>query len=127
MKYSLRLGILAWLICSHFLFAQSGSPLTQQKPEPSTSSSNQEPNQPIVVKGDGGCHLGQKPTAEMGPLEILTDTTGVDFSTVSDARPTQCQRELVQRHSGNSEGAQKKERYCQGLSLPFLKMARSRE
>ena len=81
MKYSLRLGIFAWLICSHFLFAQSGSPLTQQKPEPSTSSSNQEPNQPIVVKGDGGCHLGQKPTAEMGPLEILTDTTGVDFST----------------------------------------------
>jgi TonB family protein len=79
--------------CGVFSFAQTATPPTEQKPappaassdkkqEPPASNSNtQGPTQPDTAKmgADYGLGLGTKPTATMGPIEVLTDTMGVDF------------------------------------------------
>jgi TonB family protein len=55
---------------------------SDKKQEPPASNSNaQAPTQPVTAKvgADYGLGLGTKPTASMGPLEVLTDTMGVDF------------------------------------------------
>jgi TonB family protein len=58
---------------------QTPPPSTEQKQEfPSSNSSKQEQKSPDTTKAGGDC--GQKPTAAYGPLEVLTDTMGVDFS-----------------------------------------------
>jgi TonB family protein len=76
--------------CGVFSFAQTTTPPTQQKPappaassdkkqEPPASNSNaQAPTQPETAKFGADFGLG-KPTAVMGPLEVLTDTMGVNF------------------------------------------------
>jgi TonB family protein len=67
MKCRLRLGIVAWLICGAFLFAQSSPSSTEQKQEPPASNSDtQASKQPQM--GIAG-----------GPIEIVSDTLGVNF------------------------------------------------
>jgi len=64
MRLRLRSGIVLWLICGAFLFAQSSPTSTEQKKEPPASNLNtQEAKQ---------AHTG-------GAIEILSDTMGVDF------------------------------------------------
>ena len=58
MKYRLLFGIVIWLICGAFLFSQNKSASTEQKPEPTGSNSDKE----------------------TGPIEVLSNTTGVDFT-----------------------------------------------
>jgi len=58
----LRFGMAAWLACG-VLLAQTGHSSTDQKQEPAPNSSEQEP------QNEGS----------FGPLEILSDTMGVDF------------------------------------------------
>ena len=66
MKYLLRLGIVAWLVCCTFLFAQSHPSSTEQKQEPPASNANtQEPKQPDT----GKTYI---------PIDILSDTKGGD-------------------------------------------------
>jgi TonB family protein len=94
MKRTLHLAItVLFSCCGVFSFAQTATPPTEQepappaassvkKPEPPASNSNtQAPTQPDTAKvgADYGLGLGKKPTAAMGPIEILTDTMGVDF------------------------------------------------
>ena len=58
MKYCLRFGIVIWLICGAFLFSQNKSASTEEKPQPTGSNSDRE----------------------IGPIEVLSNTTGVDFT-----------------------------------------------
>jgi TonB family protein len=68
MKYLLRFGIAACLICNAFVFAQSSATSTERKQEPPASDSNaQEPKQPHAT------------TAGLRGIDILTDTMGTDF------------------------------------------------
>jgi TonB family protein len=76
--------------CGVFSFAQTTTQPTEQKPappaastdkkqEPPTSTSNtQGPAQPDTAKMGADYGLGTT-TAKMGPMEVFTDTMGVDF------------------------------------------------
>jgi TonB family protein len=76
--------------CGVFSFAQTATPPTEQKPappaassdkkqEPPTSTSNTRgPTQPDTAKMGADYGLGTT-TAKMGPMEVFTDTMGVDF------------------------------------------------
>jgi TonB family protein len=79
--------------CGVFSFAQTTTPPSEQKPSPqaastdkkqeppASNSTTQAPTQPDTakVRADYGLGLGKKPTEVMGPIEVLTDTMGVDF------------------------------------------------
>jgi TonB family protein len=76
-----------------FSFAQNTTPSTEQTPAPLAASSDKKQEPPASssntqgrpqadtakVGADYGLGMGKKPTASMGPLEVLTDTMGVDF------------------------------------------------
>jgi TonB family protein len=68
--------------CGVFSFAQTTAPPTEQKPAPPAASTDKKQEAPAdTSKGnaDYGLGLGTKPTEAMGPIEVLTDTMGVDF------------------------------------------------
>jgi TonB family protein len=68
MKYPMRLGVAACLICSSLMFAQSASSSTQhERKAPVSVSAVQETIQPRAT------------TPHLGGVDILTDTMGVDF------------------------------------------------
>lgn len=81
MTYPLRLGIVVWLTCGAFLSAQTNPSSAEQKQQPPAPDSSKELKQPDTAKVDSGYGLGvgKKPTDRMGPLEILSDTMGVNF------------------------------------------------
>jgi TonB family protein len=66
MKCRLRFGIVGWLICGAFLFAQSSPSSTEQRQPPASNSDTQASKQP---------QMG----IEGGPIEIVSDTLGVNF------------------------------------------------
>jgi TonB family protein len=82
-----------FLCCGVFSIAQTTTPPTEQKPAPPATSSDKKqeppashsdteaPTRPDTAKvgADYGFGTGKKPTAAMGPIEVLTDTMGVDF------------------------------------------------
>jgi TonB family protein len=68
MKCHLGFGIGVWLICGAFLFAQ-GNP----------SSSEQKNGQKPPDRTSPNKDCSEKPTAALGPIDVLTDTMGVDF------------------------------------------------
>jgi TonB family protein len=79
--------------CCVFSFAQTNAPSTEQKPAPPAASSDKKQEPPAsnsntqgptrpdtaTVRADYGLGLGTKPTESMGPIDVLTDTMGVDF------------------------------------------------
>jgi len=67
MTFRLRFGIVGWLICGAFLFAQSGPSSTEQKQEPPASSSDTQASRQPQMGIEGG------------PIEIVSDTLGVNF------------------------------------------------
>ncbi len=68
MKCPMRLGVAACLICSSLMFAQSDSFSTEQERKaPVLDSDWQETVQPRAT------------TPRLGGIDILSDTTGVDF------------------------------------------------
>jgi len=67
MEYPLRFGIVVWLICGPFLFAQSSPSSTEQKQEPPASNSDTQASSQSQMGIQGG------------PIEILSDTMGVNF------------------------------------------------
>jgi hypothetical protein len=64
MTFTLRIGVPAWLSCAVLLFAQDG-----------TRSSDQKFGPPATPEGKSS----QAQPSPQGPVEILTDTRGVDF------------------------------------------------
>jgi hypothetical protein len=79
--YPLRFGIVLWLLCGAFLSAQTNPSSAEQKQQPPAQDSSKELKQPDTANTDPGYGLGvgKKPTDRMGPLEILSDTMGVNF------------------------------------------------
>jgi hypothetical protein len=68
MNGTFRLAMTALVsCCGVFSFAQTSAPPTEQKPGPQTASSDKKPE------------ASPKPTTDTAPIEILTDTMGVDF------------------------------------------------
>ncbi len=68
MNGTFRLAMTALVsCCGVFSFAQTSAPATEQKPGPQTASSDKKPE------------ASPKPTTDTAPIEILTDTMGVDF------------------------------------------------
>jgi hypothetical protein len=79
--------------CGVFSSTQTTNSPTEQKPTPPATSSDKKQEPPASncniqgppppdtakVGADYGLGVGRKPTAAMGPLEVLTDTMGVDF------------------------------------------------
>jgi hypothetical protein len=61
MKHLFRFEIVVWLACSAFLSGQSNPPPVSQKAEPPADASD------------------QKPQETYGPLDVLSDTMGVNF------------------------------------------------
>jgi TonB family protein len=69
MKRTLHLATVVFLscCCGLFSFAQTAAPPSEQKPIPPETSSDKKQEAP------------PKPQTDTGPIEILTDTMGVDF------------------------------------------------
>ena len=67
MRCRLRFGIVVWLIGGASLFAQSSPSSTEQKQEPPASNSDTQASKQPQMGIQGG------------PIEILSDTMGVDF------------------------------------------------
>jgi TonB family protein len=65
MKYPLRFGVWVWLICSAFVVAQNNHSSAMQNEPPSSDLNDKQAGPP-------------KPESKDGPIDILTDTKGVD-------------------------------------------------
>ena len=70
--------------------------------------------------------MGQKPTARMGALEILTDTAGVDFSPYL-ARVLRNVKENWYNVIPETAKAPRRKRGIVRIEFAILRMARSRE
>jgi len=71
MKYPLGFAVGVWLICSAFLFAQGNLSSTGQNEPPASNSNNIQPGPP-------------NPENKDGPIDILSDTKGVDVHAYLD-------------------------------------------
>jgi TonB family protein len=73
------------LCCGVFSFAQTTTPPTEQKPAPPATSSDKKQEASASNSNTQAdttktaAMAWRRPTATMGPLEVLTDTMGVDF------------------------------------------------
>jgi TonB family protein len=94
MNRTLHLATAVFYSCCVLSFAQTGTLSTEEKQQappaassdkkqepPASNSNTQGPTRPDTakVRADYGLGLGTKPTKAMGPIEVLTDTMGVDF------------------------------------------------
>jgi TonB family protein len=94
MNRTFHIAMTVLVSCCVFSFAQTSTPSTEEKQQappaassdkkqepPAPNSNTQGPTRPDTakVRADYGLGLGTKPTESMGPIDVLTDTMGVDF------------------------------------------------
>jgi TonB family protein len=120
MKCIVHFEVEVLLFCGVFLFAQT-TPPSEQKPAPPAKSTDQN--------GKYGLGQGRQATAAMGPLDVLSDTQGVDFGpylkrVVDDVRrnwytliPESARAPIMKKGKVSIEFAIKKDGRIAGIQL----------